>query len=894
MEPMKTRARILPLLALLLISATPLPRNEDEALFLRRINAFWTDKEYVFAKSEIWRFLEAYPDTPLRSRMHALLGDISLSQNLYQEALGFYSNIRDPEEQRNVRLHRLYALYQLKEYKKLQEELGDALHAKSSEEERFYYAESCFRQALQLALMPEKKTRAKLLAEEAIAHFDALKQSASFSTHSLFALAECYRLLDQPQQANRFFEALTSSFDAGFRVEDEEKVFYAACQLARTHRERSLTLLTLLATEGREKKAVAADRLFQELAHEKEWERLYKARDLLVGALPKEKLPSLHFYLGRYLLDKESAHAASDHLEKSLALGLHSPYDKNALLCLLQLYHKAGHVEKFEAVIGELHERYGSLDKESQKAELLRASLIRQQGDLPSALAILDRLCSTTEDRELYAAALLEKLTLFAKEQMWEQAHNSCLEAHALFGETPRALEMVRLAIDLSLHHLAALQSEEIYAQLSCDIERALALQGVLTREEECEHRLTLAKAYLALEKVQPAIALLEEHRKQYGEMGRTHLLLSLAYQKRGECEEAIAHGEEALRLSRDLPDEPLLHLHLFNAYVQKARLIPDEEEELTAANHLFAVRDLTSLTLDNRLWLGHTFARIAHAKGGRAEGEKALLLFTPLIENRGNWSHFEREVVATGALHRLLGEPQKERSLLEELYSRQKNDSSVAWRTTENVELALATLYTQAHEEEKAFGLYQKLEESLEPLIAKEATLRFQRLLFKRLKAEERNESSTKAQEIVRTLRSLSLRKVLVHEPFHLESALDCADFGAACKGEEERTRFLYQQLLKIKEEFTAQDDIWSKDYHGALALHPDKERLYRSYMRYLDGRVMLLEALLTKKEGNIQEGEAKMRAAFALLSTLRQSKFPMTDYLTEHIQELMRGPHV
>ena len=194
-----------------------------------------------------------------------------------------------------------------------------------------------------------------------------------------------------------------------------------------------------------------------------------------------------------------------------------------------------------------------------------------------------------------------------------------------------------------------------------------------------------------------------------------------------------------------------------------------------------------------------------------------------------------------------------------------------------------LANLYQLFDKKDAAFTLYKQLEDGRDHSIAAEARLQVARHLFASLPEQERHDDSPHMQAIFHRLHDLKLRKSLANEPIHLEAAIEFAEYKSAVAKEEEREELLLYLLTKTKEEFTSSEDIWSKDYQTSRKLQPEKDRIYQAYMRYIDARILLLQATVARREGKILDSRSKERAAHALFSTLRQGRYATTKYLVE-----------
>ncbi len=93
--------------------------NEEEALFVRRIEALDRCNETTFLKKHVLEFLNLYPQSKEKEKFHALLGNLAFDQMRFEEALSYFETIKNPEIKKEIlgkkwhcqsRLHRFHEL----------------------------------------------------------------------------------------------------------------------------------------------------------------------------------------------------------------------------------------------------------------------------------------------------------------------------------------------------------------------------------------------------------------------------------------------------------------------------------------------------------------------------------------------------------------------------------------------------------------------------------------------------------------------------------------------------------------------------------------------------------------------------------------------------------------
>lgn len=815
-------------------SALPTPRNEEEGLFVRRIIDFWRDHEYELVKTELGRYLNNVPETPFSDHFNAMLGDIALHEKSYAGAVEYYNRVKDRHLFDTVKTKRWQALYHQKLYAMLYDEIAPTV-SRESDEGRFYFAEAAFREARLLGNDPDSKS----LFKEALEVYRSLFENPMFSPHAKLAMAEIYRFLERFDEAASLYQELVQEkVDASIQMR-------AALFLAVSNPSKALPIFEKLARDGHKE---AAYQWLQLLAREQQWNQIHQEREFFLGILRNEPLTSAYFYLGMIAYDRKDYAGAAHDLKKSIEMGLSSPNDRTALLALLFSSQEIGNLDLCEDTFQTLNSRYPD---EKEEAALLRATAYTKAGKEQKAITLFDEIIQADVDERAKEKALAAKVNLLVECKRLQEAHEASILFLNLFPNAQKRAKMVHLAADLSL---ALVADKPLFGQLATDLERGFT-EAAFTEEEKVQKKELLAKTYLKLNRPDQALSVLQ---------GMDHpdpFLLTHCYIKKGGCpDQVVLYGEEALKGN---PGQERLHLHLFNAYLELAKTKQEESWDDLAANHLAAVIDTYPISLENRLWLSHYFAK--------QDDKRAIPLIESLLQTEVNWKRFDQEALELASFYQKQYDFQKALLILQKVIAQELPSR---WKA----KLAIAGILTQLGEKEKAISLYQELEASAEPLIMHTAHLNLARLSF-----EEAPETSLKM------LEELRKRKSLATEPIHLEAALDYAEFRASLELPGAKNALLFQLLLEVKQEFTIQDNILAKDYHAAKQLMPEKDIIYQAYMRYLDARLFLLQAEEAKKRGDVGEWKAKEQAARALFSTLLKGKFAASSYLVEKASKAM-----
>lgn len=811
------------------IFAEPGAESEEESLYLRRIYTLWEDKDYPFAKSQIEEFCQKFPNSPLKDRFTSMLGDIAFHEKNYEQALKFYAKVQDESIQKSSSPKKWHALYQLKRYNELQIEITDELMEKS-EEAKFYYAESLFRQACAPALDAKK---AQMLWSEALSLYGDLLESPIFSENAKIATAEIYRLLGEPKQAAKYYLELAEIFKNKDGIKQEEVLFHASIALKEYDTEKAIEIADHLAHFGTKRRKESAHLWFYLLVKTKRFDVLAANQELFLLHLQDEKKGLYHYFVGKHYLSNKEWAKASQHLEKCSEFHLAEPYEKEVLTNLIECAKGSGNLEALEKTRELFKTRFPDEIKTSCHIDLMLALTLHQRHENAKALAVLEEGIAQAGDH---------------------------LNAYLL-----------KAKILTEMQHIPE-------AALLQNIEEALSLPNMLCKEEQQKISLFLAEGYLSLKNTKKAIETLKPLARDNYEPSTVHFLLSCAYCNEKELERAIDHGEKALKLDNSSFDRKKLHLHLFNAYLEQAKVRPHEDLKENAAQHLYAASFDMPISLENRLWLANHFVKKCELSLAESEAKKAIATLEPLFGEDIDFTRFENQALMLLSVYEIAGAFDKEQTLITKLLSLSYNSE---------VSLKQGDLWASLNRTDEALSHYCSLENDPNPFVSSHARLKGARLFFAHLGSGSLNDEQIElAQDYLRKLKELKLRKTLKLEPVYLEAAIEYAENVSSLQKPSEREKVLLELLCRTKEEFLAQDDIASKDYHASFAAFPDQAHLFTAYMRYIDAKIYQLQAKVSRAHSD----NTKQRAALALFSSLRDGKYAVTKYIKDKSEVAMR----
>ncbi len=905
-------------------------KNDEEALLVRRINEFWHDREYPFAKVQIEEFLAKFPKSDSANTFYAMLGNISMEEKDYERGLNNFDKINSCSLARQVRLKRFHCLYQLKKYSTLQELLPNILKENPPKAEsdlcHFYYAEALFRKAATIYNEGEKEfILAKEYCLEAITHYEELVYGP-FASHAKIALAEIYRLLGEYERAAIMYLDLSSLPGSDF---NESLLLHAGKMLSKFDKDRAIATFSHLARFGVKQQEEAALLWARLLFQDKRWEELALNQEEIFNYLSSKTRDELHYFLGEARFHLGEFAPAAHHLEIFLQKAGLCSQEENALLTLMKAYRELKMVEKLEVCWARYLSHYGNDPAhlpEKTRAQLMRALALKEWAlaegkKMDRAIAEFDAIFSEwveaprEETKEIAEIALAEKTLLYFRFKKWRASYAAAGDYLSYFPNGHNQKMVCKFSLSSLLEQIYLVQTQgklqeerHLLETLASDLERINSNSSSFTEKEKEESRQLLAKAYYTIGKSSEAISILHTQlmsNPSSQKSAELHFLLALCYLKENRSpKKAIFYGENALALNESgapFPEERMLHLGLFNAYLALKNQIKREEER-KAADHLFLAisafpleESTRPISLENLLWLSRFYYREV-MEGSKKAGEETIVKTVFTLEHllgrdkdpvnfTPNLPFLEEEALKLAKIYAINEELQKEKALLLALLAFENNHRAT-WKYYFYIKLALADCYLKNGEIGMALPLYSQLEmetpdDKIEILY--KARLMSARLTFAMLPEEEKNEESPALLEILNKLKELVLRKNLSLEPIHLEAAIDYADFSSrGCSKREE----IHLALLRVaKEEFTKQDDIHSKDYQASFAIYPEKAAVYQAYLRYIDAKILLLEGEIALSHGENSLGKGKISAARALFSTLRQKRFALSLYLNDKV---------
>ncbi len=797
--------------------------SDEESLALRRIADFWQEGETDIAKSQMEEFVTQFPDSPYFDTLTTALGDLLLREKSYPQALNYYARIKETSAIDKTFLNRMQCLYHLQWYATLADECEGFL-SREKEGERFLQATYLLGLALyQQCLHSETSGQPDALRRTALRakpHFDALAKS-ELSEEVAGAYAHLCCILQDYEGAAKLYLELASASET-----PEELLFQAALLQAKYDKSLSAATFDRLAKEGG---ARAKDAAYNQLilAFEQErFEEIVANQETWLTAAPLERKGALHLIVGKSLLALKKYADAAVQLNAFLETDKESAQQRPAVLHLVEAAYRAGDLALLERAI----DRLSKSDAMLPQATLYRIELLKTQGNLNGARVELEALLADKTDFPQRTEADLERITMAASANEWESCRIWATEFVAQHPDHASVAYAWR-ALATASAELSRLGGNE-KNRFALDLDALLKTKHFTP--EECMHwRYLRAKVDFELAEVEAAAGRLEEllvNPTPFDKRADATLLLALCY--RSDPPRFCAWAEKALLSNASLISSQEQRLALFNAYLA-------QEAFDKAAEHLLAAFfDNAEIQLANLLWLG-----------GHLSGESALRFLEPFLARPFD-APLEREALSLklAKLYKAQNRSAGAIALLETLLTEYRKTPAQGWTSEPEALLLLGELHAAVGEKARA-------EELFGAVLAKNSIKRDRFSVAASLHAIRLNlQSNPNDLRAAIQLKDLVLQKTLENEPFHLEAALDYIELQAR-KTPEKRLAL----LEKMRVDFTAQDDLLSKDYHAARATLAAQDRIYQAYMSYLDAEMCLAKARFAPDEQKELQAKAK-----------------------------------
>jgi len=902
-----------------LICSTPLCKAQvqgatpKEALALRRITEYWKDGDYQTVKRQITHFLEQNPDSDLCDHLSAMLGDLYFQERNFQEALNIYNRIENYEIQVKTSFNRLQALFELRDYLLVIEEAEGRLHRDRGVDNqqlikvRYLLAESCFRQALKCKEMDDKLHYLKL----AKPHYKVLTQT-KYSDRVLFPLAEIHRLLREDARAASLYLNLAQKYPE----HRERFLFQAAVLQIKENADEAVKNFAKVHELGGKRSRLAAFNQMILLYQNERYEEYLGVYAKAIALMPQEKVPLLQFYEGRSQYFLGNYEQAILPLENFLEATEGRTKERKSAFLLL--FNCSRYLKNLTLLDGTLNGFKKTFPKESELPSVLmvHAQMCKESGQMEKALEDLESLSENFPEYEQSDVVAYDHALICFQTQKWERARVGFTRFLEQFPNSERTVSAWRHLLNTCIEevkHTAGGAKLEAKSTFISVLDQALQLDEVLSEKEKASYEMVRIKSLCELDRYGEAIPMLTAYLAGEVEptsLAEAYLLLAICHQKVGsDVSYFIQNAEKALSFNPNLNESEGLHLELYNAYLSEG--LDAEYSDNTdhyfhfAAEHLFASNawKKRETKLQNHLWMLNHYSQ--RAKSGEKETfEKARILFYDLagLKQGGKGAlnitpenlYIEPEVLKFAQLLEIHQKSSARVLLLEKLIHQQEEHPEYAWKHRRRALLELAKAYESSGQNEHATNSYNFLlhsnETHLSSVVAATAQLHLAKLNFKQIPSQERKKDNKEIVAVLHRLKDLQIQKKLPAEPIHLEAALTYAEIRTQLSNEESQNKNALFFYRRLQSDFLSQEDPIGEAYTSLRRENPEKNNIFVAYMRYVDAVMLKHQALIAKKEGDLEKETRLIAEAAIAFEELLHEETSLKPYLYDRVKKEQR----
>ncbi len=881
----------------------------QEALMLRRISEFWKDGDFATVKKQILDYLSRHPETQLKDHLNAMLGDIYFQEKNFAQALSVYERIQNHEVRAKIFFNLLQAKFENKDYEGVVQLAHEYLkdhqlgNGDVDVKLRRILAESLFREAFE-AKDPEKKAHYLKLARP---HYKILSQT-KYGDKALFPLAEIHRLLKENERAADLYLLLAKKFP-----EHKERFLFQAAvlQIDFNQQEALDNFGKIYGLNGKRAQLAAFNKLVL-LFNNGKYQDYVGFYTEVSKTIPKEKAPLLEFYLGRSYYELKNFKDAAGTFESFVSNPLNRSKEyRIALLLLINCAKYEKDVSLFERSLVQFKKNFYQ-DKELPKAILMFAQLCREKGDFRQSADDLKMILKEFPEYSEREVVLFDYALSLAKVQNWEESRESFV---AFLQEFPNSLKTKSATRHLINCYIEILKDptrvdyqaiKENFLKLLVD---SYNREGFLNAEEKQKYLLVMVKCLYEFGQYQDALVFLEPYIIQQPAdtlTGEEHLLMALCFQKLQHPDQFIAYAEKALAINPELSDKDILHLELYNAYLN---LSLSENDELrkrqildSAADHLYLshVWEEKGIKLDNHLWLAnYYYYKVKTEADSQPLYDKSVVLYKSLlgvasgdakVDISSDSLFLEHEVLKFADLIGMKGDLQKQIAILEVLCRKQEEHLDLPWKLQRRTKLELAQAYERNLQTSAAKNIYRELIESsgdLPSIVTNTAQLHLARVEYVQLDAGSKNLTNQELIAILQSLKDLQIQKKIMGEPVHLEAALQYAEIRTELEENASKAKSKLFFLKRIKDNFNTNEDTITQEYHELMNRYPEKEKIYQSYMKYIQAEILRCEAELARENKQNQQANNMENEALRLLDELLKSQEGLKPYLLDRVKK-------
>lgn len=845
--------------------AQPPKMTMEESLELRKISEYWKEKDWGIVKVQVQEFLTKYPTSPYCDQMHAMLGDVLFNEKNYADACLAYTKIEDKQLQIQTHFHYLHCLYELGRYETFREQSKSFLNDPNAKPEeihavRFELGQAYFSQAEKLE--GEEKRRE---LQKALENYNYVLRT-KYEDLALLPMAQIHAELKEYVEASSLFVRFAQKESE----KKEDYLFQAASLLLNVDKKEAANLFgEIAALEGKHASKAAFNQLSL-LFSEKDYAHFILAQEKVMKYIAQEKIPLMHYYLGKSLFHTRDFTHAIEPLSMSLSShALESMQEKSALMTLAFCAKETQDLALFETVLRHLQAEFAE-ENEIPNLLLMYAQLLREQKKPLEAREAMAAVLRMSPDHPQAEALMFDQALLFLEEGKNSEAAKSFEKFIAQFPHSFQKPNALRHLLNIRIDDLqtASHQTQKAkHGELVKTLAIALKEENSFSTQERQKMRFLFARMLFELEEYDDASHELSFYVQDFSNdltAADAYLLLAHCHRKLHDDIQFALNAEKALKLNPEIAGAADLRIKLFNIYL--SRLEHEETEDKAdimkkAAEHLFFAVE-KPLQKENLLWLAEYYCH------NNPIEERAICVLEKIVADETPLWEKEAEAVKLSELYAKTHQFNERLQLLETLYKEQKSQPERNWKYPRKVQFEVASAYQNMGEKQKAVATYADLIASsthLNSYYAIAAELEKAKLDFLLLSDEEKREDSKKFLAICDALKEVEAKRKLHSEPLHLEAGLLYIEIKTQWTSPDKKdTRKLFL-LKQMKERFSSSEDLLVAEYLKAADQFPEKKRLYDQYLDYLDAEMTLLNAKQTQDAHLADEAKDKFTQLMA-----------------------------
>ena len=835
-----------------------------------------------------------------------MLGDLYFQERNFRQALATYDLIGNPEIRIKTFFNHLQAHFEMKEYLRVIEKAENYLKQRDLKGDqqikvRYLLAESSFRYALTCKDMEAKILYLKMAKPQ----YKILTQT-KYSNRVLFPLAEIHRLLREDARAATLYTNLAEKYPQ----HRERFLFQAAILQINQDKKAAIKSFSKVYEMGGKRARLAAFNQLILLYQSEQYEQFLNFYSKVISQMPEQKVGLLQFYEGRchyYMGDYQLAVMPLENFIGS-ANG-RSKELKTALLLLVNCSRYLKDITLLERTLYTYKTSFPK-DAEAPKVLMIHSQMCRENGNFNQALSDLKTLMKEYPGYNDTEGVMYDYGLLLSQTDKWMQSREVFLAFLDKFPKSERQVSAWRHLLNCCIEEIknpSEVNSDESKKTFIKVLQTALAKENILTPNERKKYLLVMIKCQLEIGQHEEAVPLLSQYITDVSDppfLSEAHLLLAICHKKNNsELSFFIQHSEKALAYNPKLPDNQILHLELYNAYLSKGLSTSDPGNKEYfynhAANHLFESNAWRENTIkrNNYLWLTNHYYHLAK-KGNPKDFERARTLYTQLLgfeKNKKNLQisanslYLEPEVLRFSYLLEINGQAKDQISLLELLVQMQEEQPHLSWKFKRRSIFELAKAYEHHGQFQNALNSYQFLVRTKKPFssqIATRANLHLAKLKFRLLKPHQRNVQNPEMSDILHRLKDIAIQKKLPAEPLHLEAALNYAEIRISLANVEEQDKNALFYLKRMHDDFYNAQDPVMDEYHHFRSQSPEKNVIFMAYMQYIDTQMLLHKANIAAAEGKSASAMQYKEEALHILDSLLKNESSLRPYLLNRVK--------